>query len=110
MGFAHLEMLEGCVHLEELDVHPAHGRRGVGSALVRAVCAWAQAAEFPAVTLTTYREFPWNAPFYRDLGFRALEPGEFTPGLSALVEKESRKGLEAEKRLVMRFETRPPDR
>ena len=38
VGFAHVEMLAADLpHLEELDVHPAHGRRGIGAALVREV-------------------------------------------------------------------------
>jgi ribosomal protein S18 acetylase RimI-like enzyme len=31
VGFAHVEVIEdGAAHLEEIDVHPAHGRRGLG--------------------------------------------------------------------------------
>src|SRR5207244_9535646 len=39
VGFALVEMLaDDLPHLEELDVDPSHGRRGLGTALVRAVC------------------------------------------------------------------------
>ena len=56
VGFAHLEVLApDLVHLEELDVLPWHGRRGIGTALVRAVCAWAKEHGFARVTLTTFR-------------------------------------------------------
>src|SRR5712691_2087311 len=42
VGFALVEMLaDDLPHLEELDVDPSHGRRGLGTALVRAVCEWA---------------------------------------------------------------------
>jgi GNAT superfamily N-acetyltransferase len=34
-------------HLDELDVHPAHGRRGVGKALVESVCEWARQLRQP---------------------------------------------------------------
>src|SRR5262245_54207087 len=35
VGFAHVELLEpNTSHLEELDVAPAHGRRGLGTRLV----------------------------------------------------------------------------
>jgi len=50
VGFALVEILDGAAHLEEIDVHPAHGRRGLGSALVRAVCEWARQSELSAVT------------------------------------------------------------
>lgn len=50
-------------------MHPEHGRRGIGGALVGSVCDWARASGIASVTLTTYREIPWNEPFYRRLGF-----------------------------------------
>ena len=38
VGFALVEMLaDDLPHLEELDVDPSHGRRGLGTALVRGV-------------------------------------------------------------------------
>ena len=58
VGFAHVELVEpNAVHLDELDVHPDHGRRGLGTRLVKAVCAWAQARDVP-VTLATFRAVP----------------------------------------------------
>src|SRR5215471_13053482 len=34
VGFAHVEVLEPmAAHLEEIDVHPDHGRRGLGARL-----------------------------------------------------------------------------
>ncbi|MGH9222075.1 MAG: GNAT family N-acetyltransferase, partial [Vicinamibacterales bacterium] len=42
VGFAHVKVLEpGIAHLEEIDVHPEHGRRGIGRRLVITVCRWA---------------------------------------------------------------------
>jgi ribosomal protein S18 acetylase RimI-like enzyme len=38
VGFAVVEKSSGTCHLGELDVHPKHGRKGLGSALVRAIC------------------------------------------------------------------------
>src|SRR3569623_1944519 len=38
VGFAHLKHIEpGSVHLDELDVHPDQGRRGIGHRLVTTV-------------------------------------------------------------------------
>lgn len=104
VGFALMDPLPGSVHLDEIDVHPDHGRRGIGAALVRAVVAAAGDRGYPAVTLTTFREVPWNAPFYAGLGFRALEPDEWTPELASLVAAEAEAGLPAERRVVMRCE------
>ena len=44
VGFALVTLVAGAPRLEEMDVHPDHGRRGLGTALVRAVCAWAAGA------------------------------------------------------------------
>src|SRR5262245_52182512 len=44
VGFAHVEVIErATAHLEEIDVLPAHGRRGLGTRLVMHVCRWAAA-------------------------------------------------------------------
>src|SRR5271165_3964159 len=69
VGFASVEIVDGLAHLWQLSVRPSHGRRGVGTALVEAVCQWAGSQGYEAVTLTTYRDVPWNGPFYRRLGF-----------------------------------------
>lgn len=41
VGFAHVEIIDArTAHLEEIDVLPAHGRRGLGTRLVTEVCKW----------------------------------------------------------------------
>ncbi len=77
-----MDIVDGVAHLWQLSVHPAHLRQGRGSALVAAVCDWAVRQGFEAVTLTTFRDVPWNEPFYSQLGFRTLE--ELTAGLAAI--------------------------
>jgi GNAT superfamily N-acetyltransferase len=104
VGFALVEMFGETAHLEELDVLPEDGRRGIGTALVRAVCDWAATCGVTAVTLCTFRDVPWNAPFYARLGFRTLTAEELTPTLRARVEEERAHGLPAEVRVVMRYD------
>lgn len=110
VGFALLETVDGLPHLAELAVHPEHGRRGVGRRLVEFVCTWAARSERPAVTLSTFRDVPWNRPFYERLGFRVLAAGDWTPGLRALREREAEHGLDVDARDLMRRELRPADR
>jgi GNAT superfamily N-acetyltransferase len=95
---------EGAVYVEEMDVLPGHGRRGLGARLLETVCAWAQAQGYRAVTLSTFRDVPWNGPFYRKHGFRELEPAEWTSGMRAIREREAQKGLRLEARVFMRRE------
>jgi GNAT superfamily N-acetyltransferase len=82
IGFASVEIVDGVAHLGQLSVLPSESRQGRGSALVDAVCEWASAQGYEAVTLTTFRDVPWNGPYYARMGFRILV--ELTPGLSAI--------------------------
>lgn len=103
VGFALATTLGEAPHLEELDVHPDHGRRGIGAALVGAVVVWARARGAPALTLSTFAGVPWNAPYYERLGFRALDPAALPAPLVALREREAVHGLPVERRVVMRL-------
>ena len=106
VGFALVAMIgDGAPHLEEIDVDPRHGRRGLGAALVRAVCAWAAQAGHSAVTLTTFRSLPWNMPFYAQLGFREVPRDRLSPELGALLRDETDRGLDPTRRAVMRYRT-----
>jgi GNAT superfamily N-acetyltransferase len=103
VGFAHVEVIErGAAHLEEIDVHPDHGRRGIGTRLVAHVCRWAEAEGYRSVSLTTFRDIRWNMPFYARLGFEVLPCAALTPALRALVRDETRRGLDPSRRVVMR--------
>jgi GNAT superfamily N-acetyltransferase len=102
VGFALVEREGRGLHLEELDVHPLYGRQGIGTALVKAVCAWARDSGYTAITLTTYRDIPWNGPWYARLGFEVLGVAELTSALRERVEAEAARGLDPDRRVVMR--------
>ena len=106
VGFAHVEVIErDAVHLEELDVHPDHGRRGLGTTLVLQVCEWAASHGYESVTLTTFRDVPWNMPFYARLGFAVVPPEELSEALRTVVDDETRRGLDPSRRVVMKRPT-----
>ena len=107
VGFARMRIVDGTAHLDELSVHPAHGRSGLGARLVEFACAWARARGYDAVTLSTFADVPWNGPFYARLGFRALPEHELTPGLLAVREHEAADGLDVKARVLMRRELGP---
>src|SRR5262245_36025329 len=103
VGFAHVELLEpGAAHLEEIDVHPDHGRRGLGRRLVTAVCEWATTQGYGSVTLTTFRDVPWNMPFYARLGFADIPRDALGPALASVLRDEARRGLDPARRVAMR--------
>jgi GNAT superfamily N-acetyltransferase len=87
-------------YLDEMDVHPDHGRQGIGRALVGAVQAWARAGGLRSLSLTTFAHLPWNAPFYAKLGFRPLAEGELCPLLADALAAQRAAGLR--QRVAMR--------
>jgi GNAT superfamily N-acetyltransferase len=103
-GYALADVVGECAHLEQISVVPEQQRRGLGRALADHVVAWAAKRGFPAVTLTTYRSVPWNAPLYERLGFRVLADDEITPALRAVVVAEAAHGLDPAERVCMRRE------
>ena len=102
VGFAYVELLEPTfAHLEEIDVHPEHGHRGLGRRLLTTVCAWAAGRGYRGVTLTTFRDPPWNMPFYASAGFQVVPPADLRPALAAVFHREAVRGLDPARRVVM---------
>jgi ribosomal protein S18 acetylase RimI-like enzyme len=109
VGFALVSVLDGDAHLEELDVLPEHGRRGLGRALVLNAMAIGAREGRPRITLSTLTLVPWNAPFYERLGFRALRDDEVGPELRAACAGDRERGLPDDGRVIMgRALPRPP--
>jgi ribosomal protein S18 acetylase RimI-like enzyme len=104
VGFALTGLLDGAGHLYQLSVDPAHGKRGLGRRLVDAACGFAYSAGARALTLSTFRDLAWNAPFYRRVGFRELRPNEWTPAMHVLHAREIDMKLPIERRCFMRRE------
>ncbi|ARF59828.1 GNAT family N-acetyltransferase [Streptomyces gilvosporeus] len=100
VGYLFWEPVDGCVHIEQVSVHPDHARRGIGRALIDRAEGEGRGAA--ALTLTTFAEVPWNAPYYTRLGFRVLDDGELTPGLREIRAEEARRGLDRWPRVGMR--------
>lgn len=80
-GLAATVTLDGAAHLEQLAVHPDHGRRGVGGVLLEAVCSQALDRGHDRVTLTTFRDLAWNGPWYEQRGFRVFPRRGWGTGL-----------------------------
>ncbi|WP_026119317.1 GNAT family N-acetyltransferase [Nocardiopsis ganjiahuensis] len=100
-GLAATVTLDGATHLEQLAVHPGHGRRGLGGALLEAVCADAAADGRARVTLTTFRDLPWNGPWYEQRGFTVLPEAKWGPGLERQWQAEEAAGIMVRPRIAM---------
>ncbi|MEM7218690.1 MAG: GNAT family N-acetyltransferase [Pseudomonadota bacterium] len=104
VAYLALELVDRCAHIEQVSVHADHAGRGLGRTLVQRVLGWAEERGLPAVTLTTFRDVPWNRPYYERLGFRVLPHAEWSPGLVRIREEEGRLGLDAWPRVCMRLD------
>lgn len=101
VGFVRVDEIDGNAHIAELAVLPSSMRKGFGTDLLERACAWAGEHRYPAITLTTYAEVPWNGPYYSRRGF--VEVDAATPGLAVIRAREEELGLDAvARRIVMR--------
>ena len=104
VGFALTRIVGSFAHLEELDVHPDHGRQGIGSRLLCAVTEWARDCGYAGITLITFRHLPWNAPFYERHGFIQLDERENSVSLRDLLREDAEAGLEPRNRVAMLYD------
>ena len=76
--------------------------RGIGRKLIEATQQFATDHGINALTLTTFREVPWNEPFYQRLGFITLGYEDLGPRLRAILAAEGQAGLPTAQRCAMR--------
>lgn len=103
VGFIIAKVLDDDLLIKELDVLPDYQAQGIGKALMVEVCTHAYFAGFTALVLTTFRDIPWNAPWYQRLGFRILDVDEMGFNLQTILKNEAERGLDPEKRVAMRL-------
>jgi GNAT superfamily N-acetyltransferase len=93
---------ERSAHVEQVSVDPRFAGRRLGRRLLDHVADQARGHGLDAVTLTTFRDVPWNAPYYERCGFRRLADDELGPGLRRVRDDEAAHGLEPGRRVCMR--------
>jgi GNAT superfamily N-acetyltransferase len=92
-GFVHVLEVDGICHLEQLlSVALGDARKGWGRALVEAAKIQAQKRGYHRMSLRTYADIPWNAPFYASAGFVEEKPA--TQFHRSLVGIEAERGLD----------------
>jgi GNAT superfamily N-acetyltransferase len=102
VGFLITAIVDGCLHIDQVSVDPCSARRGLGRALLEHAAEQAAAAGIHAMTLTTFADVPWNAPYYQRCGFRVLDDAEVTQGLRAIRQREAALGMDRWPRVCMR--------
>jgi GNAT superfamily N-acetyltransferase len=78
--------VDGALHVEQVSVVPEAAGRRIGAALIDRVADLARQRGSARLTLTTFRDVPWNMPYYQRLGFTVLD--DLGPELAALVAHE----------------------
>jgi predicted N-acetyltransferase YhbS len=102
VGFVMFEPQPARFYIQELDVLSSHAGQRIGAALIEQVAHRARAQQITQLTLSTYREVPWNAPYYRRLGFRDIEEADLDAVLIARRDAHIARGLDESKRVFMR--------
>lgn len=101
VGFSAAHHLDGIYWLRELSVDPQFGRRGIGTALLKAVFDRANWEFYNAVGLSTFRNIPFNQPFYERLGFVAVDSRKASFALRKQFTSEIPTGVNASSRVLM---------
>lgn len=104
IGYLIADQVDDTAHIEQISVAPAAAHRGVGRALIDHLAQWAADRKLRALTLTTFTEVPWNAPYYARIGFRRLAEEELSDELRSIRAEEAEHGLDRWPRVCMRRE------
>lgn len=100
VGFALVSLRGGTLYLDQISVHPDHGRQGLGAALLGRVVDEARTRKLRRVTLSTFRDLPWNGPFYARHGFREIKRSDMADWMLNL-ERIQAEDLDISKRCFM---------
>jgi GNAT superfamily N-acetyltransferase len=79
VGFLGALVLDQQFHITELSVVRRRQKQGLGAALMTTADTRARDRRFRLVTLITYRDLPWNGPFYAKLGFTEIAAAAVGP-------------------------------
>jgi GNAT superfamily N-acetyltransferase len=100
-AFVMFRPLEDSLYIEQIDVAPAFEGRRIGAALIDAVAERAATTGLARLTLSTFRDVPWNAPYYRRLGFLDIADDALSNALRAVRREHVARGLDERARLFM---------
>lgn len=103
VGFLSAERTLGILHIREVSVLASVMGRGIGRLLIDAATAAARASGLSGLTLTTFRDVPWNAPYYERLGFKTMAADDLDQRLHSILAEEVSAGLPGDRRCAMRL-------
>lgn len=109
LGFCYARVLTDSLYLAEVSSHPGARGMGVGAQLVSHVRQVAYERQLKGVTLTTYIDVPWNAPWYQKQGFTLVEPSSYLHEMRYILQQQKVAGLMLMPRCVMWAAAIKPD-
>lgn len=104
VGFISAEAFPDAWHIWQMALASDQQKLGLGRALLEEVIEAARVRGASVVTLTTFRDVAFNAPFYARSGFRILAADELNERLQDVLANERAHGLPGERRCAMRLE------
>ena len=93
VGFLAATAQDERLHVDEVDVVRTHQGRGIGRRLIAAAVSEARRRGLGSLSLTTFRNVPWNAPFYASLGFEEWARKDAPQSIRAALRSEAARGL-----------------
>lgn len=104
IGFVTTALHEDSLHIVELSVADGHQGKGIGRRLLETARDHAAAQGLQDITLTTFRDLPFNERFYHKLGYRTLAATELPQRLADILQTEIENGLPGDRRCAMRLD------
>lgn len=101
VAFVLTSVRENVLYLDQISVDPAEGRKGLGGALIGRVVAEAKDRGLKRIVLSTFRDLPWNGPFYRRHGFRELSRKKMEKWMIEIESAQDERGLDVRARCFM---------
>lgn len=101
VGFLDAEVFGDALHVWEMSVHGRWQGQGLGRALLDTASGHARDVGLARLTLTTFRDVPWTAPYYARLGFACIDAESLCARLRAVLDDETAAGLPAAWRCAM---------
>ena len=101
IGFALMKLRGNGAWLDQLSVLDRWQGHGAGTALIERVATQAGQLGFETLHLSTYRDVPWNAPFYARRGFSEVPRARWSRVVRQLMQQENDHGHPSWRRIVM---------
>jgi GNAT superfamily N-acetyltransferase len=101
VGFALMKLHGDTAWLDQLSVLEPWRRHGLGTALIERTAGQAARLGFATLYLSTYRDVPWNAPYYARRGFAEMPAASWPRAVRRQIQQENSHGHPPWRRIVM---------